>query len=312
MQRRSRAYLLAVCDRTSSKQTQTLPDSVTTHTRGRACTRLQAMAAMHSIEELAARHAPAVNAILEEADGLTDRALQIQAIAGRVMAVLESEGLVSRERVAPQNVGVHSCNRNGAMVDPHHVHELLAMFVLKGFNPGECRQALAAQISPGDDGAKERAKNEQLTKRSYNLLAPCQGDRLKVLTVINSHTSAVLRAVQFSDEARIKVCPATQHLAGNDGVHLSRGRVLELCSSLRKPSDEGIEYIVIPHQLTALCPTLMSVLSEADNAKHSTYRRETALQTMMNLHKRIVQAVDDDEDIVDCICPTNPPSQQAS
>jgi len=270
------------------------------------------MSAMHSIEELAARHAPAVNAILEEADGLTDRALQIQAIAGRVMAVLESEGLVSRERVAPQNVGVHPCNRNGAMLDPHHVHELLAMFVLKGFNPGECRQALAAQISPGDDGAKERAKNEQLTKRSYNLLAPCQGDRLKVLTVINSHTSAVLRAVQFSDEARIKVCPATQHLAGNDGVHLSRERVLEACSSLRKPSDEGIEYIVIPHQLTALCPTLMSVLSEADNAKHSTYRRETALQTMMNLHKRIVQALDDDEDIVDCICPTNPPSQQAS
>ena len=127
---------------------------------------------------MAARHAPAVNAILEEADGLTDRALQIQAIAGRVMALLESEGLVSRELVAPQNVGVHPCNRNGAMLDPHHVHELLAMFVLKGFNPGECRQALAAQISPGDDGAKERAKNEQLTKRSYNLLAPCQGDRL--------------------------------------------------------------------------------------------------------------------------------------
>ena len=82
--------------------------------------------------------------------------------------------------------------------------------------------------------------------------------------------------------------------------------MLEACPSLRKPSDEGIEYIVIPHQLTALCPTLMSVLSEADNAKHSTYRRETALQTMMNLHKRIVQSLDDGEDMVNCICPSQP------
>lgn len=88
--------------------------------------------------------------------------------------------------------------------------------------------------------------------------------------MINSHTSAVLRAAQFSDEARVKACPATQRLAGNGGVHLSRERVLEACPSSRKPSGEGIEYIIIPHPLTDLCPTLMSVLSEADSAKHST------------------------------------------
>ena len=58
------------------------------HSRPRLHPRLQAMSAVHTIEELAARHAPAVNAILEEADGLTDRALQIQAMAGSVMAVL--------------------------------------------------------------------------------------------------------------------------------------------------------------------------------------------------------------------------------
>ena len=67
---------------------------------------------------------------------------------------------------------------------------------------------------------------------------------------------------------------------------------------MRQPSDEGIEYIVIAWQVTDLCPKLMQVLSEADNANHATYRKETALQTMMNLHNRIVMAMFDGEDCV--------------
>ena len=115
--------------------------------------------ATESIETLAARHADATNAILEEAEGMTDRAFQIQAIAGRVMTLVEKEGLVFREVVPPPSVGVHPCNRMGAMLEPIHVHELLAMFTLKGWSYAEVRQACAAQISPGQDGEKARAMN---------------------------------------------------------------------------------------------------------------------------------------------------------
>ena len=36
-------------------------------------------------------------------------------------------------------------------------------------------------------------------------------------------------------------------------------------------------------------PKLMEILSEADNAKHDTFRKETPIQTMMNIHSRAAQ-----------------------
>ena len=58
----------------------------------------------------------------------------------------------------------------------------------------------------------------------------------------------------------------------NGIFYLSKQRILEACPSLGDPVDRGIPYTIVRHQLTKLVPDLMSVLSEADNCKHDTYR----------------------------------------
>ena len=55
--------------------------------------------------ELAKQHAPAIQAMLAEAEGTADRAMQIQAIGARVLKLLETSGLSYRMRVAPPRLG---------------------------------------------------------------------------------------------------------------------------------------------------------------------------------------------------------------
>ena len=59
---------------------------------------------------------------------------------------------------------------------------------------------------------------------------------------------------------------------------------------MKDPTDNGLTYFVVRSPLLELCPKLLRVLSEADNAKHSNYQKETWLQTMFNAHDRSVQA----------------------
>ena len=247
---------------------------------------------IESVEELACRYAQEINAICAEADAASSRSSQIQAIAHKAKHLIKSVGLIVRKVVPPSDIGVDPCNRMGAMLEPVHAHELLDMFVLKGWSDSEVIHACASEVPPGAEGDKCRAKNKRLVEQSQGLLAPST-DRINATTVVNSHTCAALRIVHYSDQPRVKACPVTEKFCGTDGIHISKERVMEMCPSLKRPCEEGIEMDIIPHQLTKLCPTLMGIISEADNAKHDTYRQETPLQIMLNLHARIVQALED-------------------
>ena len=66
------------------------------------------------------------------------------------------------------------------------------------------------------------------------------------------------------------------------------------CGSLREPAEYGIEYNIVRWQLLPLCPGLMELLAEADNAKHDTFRKETVCQTMFNIHRRTTSIAPED------------------
>jgi hypothetical protein len=47
-----------------------------------------------------------------------------------------------------------------------------------------------------------------------------------------------------------------------------------------------MNYFHIRWELVVLCPQLMRILSQADNATHTVYCRESPMQTFLNIHRR--------------------------
>ncbi len=236
------------------------------------------MANPKSVSEIVQQHAPTINEIITQ--GKTS--LQIQAVGGKLSLYLKGhEGLTIKVRVPPPSVGAHPCNRKTAMLEPMHAHRLLASFVRKGFDFEKVLQALGCEIEPGAVG--EHAREENV---GAGLLPPCVAEILSILTVINSHTSAALRIVHYSDVPRVKAIPKiTDFLAGENG-YISKERVYELCPSIREPAEQGIEYTLVRWQVVKACPGVMELLMEADNAQHDNVQMETPIQAMLGLHAR--------------------------
>ena len=172
------------------------------------------------------------------------------------------------------------------MLMPLGVHQLLSLLVKKGWSDFEVQLALASELPPGSLSDDARSKNVELVRNSDGLLAPVIAEILRIVTVVNSHTTACLRIVRASEQPCIKVVPGNESLAGPDGKHMSKERILSMCPSLREPAEQGITYNIVRWQLLPLCKGLMELLAEADNAKHDTFRKETPLQTMFNIHAR--------------------------
>ena len=68
----------------------------------------------------------------------------------------------------------------------------------------------------------------------------------------------------------------------------------------------GIKYIVVRHQIAALCTELITILSEGDNADHDVYRKDTWLVHLLNCHAKAIardaKTDDDWQKIVRAMC----------
>ena len=247
------------------------------------------------IHALAKQHAPWINLQIANAEGGRGRhdfQIQIQCIADGIVRYIKKHGLCKdEERIEPQYVGAHPANRMGVMLDATHVQELLQLFVRKGFALSETKLALGCEVPPAgtEFGKIAREKNKRLIQQTSGHLAPLNEDLMRILTVVNSHTSAALRIVRFADTQCIRcVRGCESELAGDDPAWISQDAILARCPSLREPSQHGILYTVIYWPVVEQCPGLMEILAESDHAKHSVYCRGTAIQTLMKIHRLAV------------------------
>lgn len=71
--------------------------------------------------------------------------------------------------------------------------------------------------------------------------------------------------------------------------YLCKEKILAKCPSLRAPLETGLKYTHLCWEITVECPSLMRILSEADNAKHTVYNMETPTQTMYSIHAKALQ-----------------------
>ncbi len=239
-----------------------------------------AMAAeVQGFSERARELAPTINGLIQTRDNFAEQ--QIQVLAATLLEILHRKGFAYVEQVKPRFVGTMPCNIHYEMLDPLNVHVLLDLISGKGFDPS-LPKGLAQEIGPNDEGHAIRMKNCELVARSGGLLSKIDAEELRIGACGASHTTSMLRLVDAAVGETIPSVAGCERISHNGFV--SKSRVLERCPSLAQPVADGILYTIIRWQICAECPLLMETLSEAQNAEHDTFRKETTWQTMLNIH----------------------------
>ena len=172
-------------------------------------------------------------------------------------------------------VGVHPDNREGCMVVPIDVHDLLVRIVSAGWDE-TLVDALACQMPPSM-AAEWRSKNVTLTENSCGLLAPCDADLLEIVTARGSHTTQAANIVAFGASS------VYEDKFSHNGKIIKR-IILEQQPSMATPIEKGIKYTVLRHELVEQCPTLMAFLSQTGNAIHGVHRKQTVVQGLKKIH----------------------------
>ena len=248
-----------------------------------------------TISDAAKRLATKINPMIEDFDNRGDQ--QVQALASELKVMLLRNNLIFTEVMHHSRVCTLPENRDGEMLIPAEAHTLLYLIALKkGWNDDECSLATTQELPPNSRGEQIQKENGLLAKSASGLLPPYKIDELRAAACIGSHTTAALR---LADAADGKSYPVLEEWAnplgveaidhnGKPAMFLSRQRILETCPSLAEPVSKVIKYVHVRWQICEACPKLMSILSEADNCKHDTYRQVTTLQTLFNIHKKYI------------------------
>ena len=235
-----------------------------------------------SLSKQAKIDGPRYNEMITAFEGDEFRGQQIQGFGDELRTDLKKNGWIMHKQVPNERVGVSPCNRNWTMIDPYGAHELLFYISGKAWANSEVHLATAGEIAPGELGKEDRDKNVELAENSGGLLPTCNAEILEIVSVVNSHTCATLR---ISKSGVVRACPGHEALAGPDGI-ICRERIVQRSPGMAEAIDEGIYWWIVRWQILAECPKILEILSEADNAKHDSYRKETPIQCMFNIHRR--------------------------
>ena len=245
----------------------------------------------NNYEKAAAEIAPRVKAKIDSVQGAGyDDKAKMRSVASEMLEMLLAVGLVFKEVVNTKYVGVHPENRQGAGVDSNEVHLLLALIIRQGFTWLELAgRVWATQLSPGKEGADQRAWNKNLVEKSAGLLAGIDAD-MRLLTIAGSHTTQTARCVQYGTRG----LPATGEEADgkrtldiwDESGHIVPNRVYSANEPYRELVEKGIEYTILRHQICKAVPSLPGFLSEAANRGHGTERERTIVQTLLAIHQK--------------------------
>jgi hypothetical protein len=231
---------------------------------------------MAALNEVVAEVAVVVNNMIDTVQNGSDRKAKIKTVADSICTLLLSRGLAYKEKVRAALVGVHPENRFGMGVEPLDVHELLKSIVLQGWSWLEVVGARAFEVAPSDGDTFDF--NDRLAKSSEGLLAKVEQHELRITSVTCGHTNAGLRCVLGGSKSYIDDITT-------DGS-ICQQKVLEMSPGFAEPLRDGLEWLIVRHQLATACPGLASFLQEAGNAGHGIERQQTKMQTLLQIHMK--------------------------
>ena len=109
-----------------------------------------------------------INEKIDEYEAISDKGL-LQALVEWILIFMLERGFAVKERVRPEYVGVHPCNRGGTGLVASSVVALLQFILRNGWSWRLVSKDSAVEIAPDDTAIQEF--NDRLVKNSGGLLA---------------------------------------------------------------------------------------------------------------------------------------------
>eukprot|EP00959_Pyramimonas_sp_CCMP1952_P006459 135060-Pyramimonas_sp.AAC.1 len=227
---------------------------------------------------------PDVTAVLQAYDGVdaSECASQIVAAADKLCDTLLEKSLACKDRVRCARMAPHCQNRFGTGVDVLDVHDLLGCIVRTGWRWKEVGHAIAFEKAPDAAGAKQMDDIRELIAASEGMLPPWSDTDIVGLTVACTHATSGLACLHYETKTD------QEDLAGTDG-RIDKAKVLAMCPSIQDPLERGIEYLIIRSCVEKRFPSLPHFLQEAGHAAHAARKQQTRVQTLMQVHARILK-----------------------
>ena len=244
--------------------------------------------------EITKQHAPMINKMIAEFEA-TNRD-GIAAFGSELRELLLKVGLAEKKWIHHTEVIPHEDNREGELLLALRVWRLLKILFEKCFSYTECAIALTCGVPPDADGQRWMQKAKVLFEESGGMIAPYSFEMITAASGAGSHTTAVLQLLAYAMTHNVE-CPSLEFESLCDGGFLSPSLIMHKQPSIKRTIEKGqIDYTHIRHEIVTACPGLMRVLSEADNAKNTTFSKEGMIQTMNAIHRRALQvSASDDE-----------------
>ena len=115
--------------------------------------------------------------------------------SAKILVILQRHGLMHKQRLHPDYVGVHPNNRDGLGLNSQDVLELISNIAAVGFEDS-IPNPLCVEIPMGD--TRTKAFNEELVNQSGGIIPPFNSNCLKFASIAASHTNAALRVLSHA------------------------------------------------------------------------------------------------------------------
>ena len=206
---------------------------------------------------------------------------RMKAISDDIEAFSLSVDLAYILRIHCRFLCPHKDNRHTSMADAFDAQSLTCWIFDEGFSWKEVKNNSCFEKAVGKMGTETEEKVTTLLENSGGLLPAQVPQEMLYCTVTSTHTNLVLRIV---DCEAVGIYPELC-----EGKCVSRAKVLRECPTFAKPIEDGLEWVVYRRELEQECPELPGFLSEAGNVGHGVHRRQTPLQTLLQVHGKIQQ-----------------------
>lgn len=205
--------------------------------------------------------------------------------SAKILAILQRHGLMHKQRLHPDYIGVHPKNRDGLGLNSQDVLELISNIAAVGFDDS-IPNPLCVEIPMGD--TRTKAFNEELVNQSGGIIPAFNSNCLKYASIAASHTNAALRVLSH----------ASLGVLGQHDDLMVHGRFsLEMLQrkdpAFRKGCDEGLEWKVINEVVVTEFPELPALLQAASNCTGHLAKGEHEIQMMRRIFNMVEAAAKD-------------------
>ena len=196
---------------------------------------------------------------------------QLVQASSRLMETLAKNGLSRVVRLKPDEIGVHSQNRDGFGLCPKDAHTLLSMIASVGFD-GSQTHPVCTELQPGDTMVDF---NRKLVESSGGLLPAINETMMRYASLSCSHTNAALRCA-------LHEVASEEELVSLNG-RISMSKIQSVDKALFDACHAGLEWTVIHRDVMSFSPQIAQLVQGACNVSSHIAKGESEWQILARM-----------------------------